>query len=195
MAKNFLTCADVPDRRGETKAAYRAAAAIFALDFLLHFAYEWSGWTIVGELCPVNESVWEHLKLAFFPMAGWWLGYGWRHDLPVRHAFVAAAVSAGSACLIVLAIHYTLEGALGSAGVAADIASLDAGLFAGQRLALRATERTPGRFAGRLSAAMLAAVSLMMILFTFYPPQIPLFFDAAGGFYGIQRESRSDYYE
>lgn len=33
-----------------------------------HFTYEWTGNQIfVGLFCPVNESVWEHLKLVFFP--------------------------------------------------------------------------------------------------------------------------------
>ena len=35
---------------------------------LLHFVYEWSGSAvIVGLFAPVNESVWEHIKLLFFP--------------------------------------------------------------------------------------------------------------------------------
>ena len=37
--------------------------------FLLHFVYEWSGDNpLVGLFSPVNESVWEHLKLLFFPI-------------------------------------------------------------------------------------------------------------------------------
>ena len=35
---------------------------------LSHFFYEWSGENkIVGIFFPVNESTWEHLKLAIFP--------------------------------------------------------------------------------------------------------------------------------
>lgn len=35
---------------------------------LWHFVYEWSGENpIIGAIAPVNESVWEHLKLLFFP--------------------------------------------------------------------------------------------------------------------------------
>ena len=31
---------------------------------LLHFVYEWSGESLfVGIFSPINESVWEHLKL------------------------------------------------------------------------------------------------------------------------------------
>ena len=38
------------------------------LGSLSHFFYEWSGnFFLVGLFSPVNESVWEHLKLLFFP--------------------------------------------------------------------------------------------------------------------------------
>ena len=33
-----------------------------------HFFYQWSGENFfVGLVSPVNETVWEHLKLLFFP--------------------------------------------------------------------------------------------------------------------------------
>ena len=36
---------------------------------LFHFLYDWSGHShIVGLFTPVNESIWEHMKLLFFPM-------------------------------------------------------------------------------------------------------------------------------
>ena len=34
----------------------------------LHFVFEWTGyWRPVAWLAAVNESVWEHFKLAFWP--------------------------------------------------------------------------------------------------------------------------------
>ena len=39
------------------------------LGTLLHFTYEWSNYNIiVGIFSAINESVWEHLKLVFYPM-------------------------------------------------------------------------------------------------------------------------------
>lgn len=36
---------------------------------LSHFLYDWTGQnTVVGLFAPVNESIWEHMKLLFFPM-------------------------------------------------------------------------------------------------------------------------------
>lgn len=36
---------------------------------LAHFLYDWTGNNhIVGFFTPINESIWEHMKLLFFPM-------------------------------------------------------------------------------------------------------------------------------
>ena len=45
-----------------------AFITIGALGTLFHFVYEWTGENrIVGFFVPVNESIWEHLKLIFYP--------------------------------------------------------------------------------------------------------------------------------
>jgi len=51
-------------------AKWETAGCIFTLLFgtLLHFLYDWSGKScLVSIFAPVNESVWEHLKLIFYP--------------------------------------------------------------------------------------------------------------------------------
>lgn len=36
---------------------------------LAHFLYDWTGRNpVIGLFTPVNESIWEHMKLLFFPM-------------------------------------------------------------------------------------------------------------------------------
>ena len=52
---------------------------LFLAGTLLHFLYGLSGeFFLVGLLAPVNESVWEHLKLALWPTTLWWTaGYLW----------------------------------------------------------------------------------------------------------------------
>lgn len=50
---------------------YTVIGIIFVLitGSLAHFLYDWSGENyIVGLFVPINESVWEHMKLLFFPM-------------------------------------------------------------------------------------------------------------------------------
>lgn len=38
---------------------------IFSLCFLFHFIYDWIPCTITAIFFPVNESIWEHMKLLF----------------------------------------------------------------------------------------------------------------------------------
>ena len=41
---------------------------IFGLSFLSHFMYEWFPNSIFSILFPVNESIWEHMKLIVTPV-------------------------------------------------------------------------------------------------------------------------------
>jgi hypothetical protein len=42
---------------------------VWIVGTLFHYVYEWSGNNpVIGLISPVNESVWEHMKLIFFPM-------------------------------------------------------------------------------------------------------------------------------
>lgn len=52
---------------------------LFLAGTLTIFLYGLSGeFFLVGLLAPVNESVWEHLKLALWPTTLWWTaGYLW----------------------------------------------------------------------------------------------------------------------
>ena len=49
---------------------YIIKGTIFVLitGVISHFVYEWSGNNrLVGLFFPTNESVWEHMKLCFYP--------------------------------------------------------------------------------------------------------------------------------
>lgn len=42
---------------------------VLAKGTLDHFLYDWSGQNyVVGLLTPINESIWEHMKMLFYPM-------------------------------------------------------------------------------------------------------------------------------
>lgn len=48
-----------------------AVFAIFALAFLFHFLYDWFPNVIFSILFPVNESIWEHMKLLYTGIIVW----------------------------------------------------------------------------------------------------------------------------
>ncbi len=165
---------------------------LFVIGSLMHFAYGWSGkQAIVGIFAPVNESVWEHLKLSFWPMLIWWIvGYfvcekKCNVDLT---QWVVSAVSAMVICpLFIVAFFYTYTGAFSIESLLLDILSFLLGIAIAQLFALHLY-----RYAKFNSAWLLVAVVILILMlfafiyFTFSPPHIPLFIDPETGTYGIQ---------
>ena len=88
---------------------------VVALGVFLHFAYELSGTNpIVGLFALVNESIWEHLKLLFFPMlvlTAWDLFTRYRNNLNFLPARTTGILS-GLAFIVVF--YYTITGIIGS---------------------------------------------------------------------------------
>ena len=86
----------------------------------LHFLYTWQPIALFGLFAPVNESVWEHLKLLVWPFL---LVCGLlAHWAPSRPSFWAAAC--GSLLVmppVLLGIWYTARYGLGVESVAFDI--------------------------------------------------------------------------
>lgn len=79
---------------------------------LLHFTYQWSGNNIiVGYFSPVNESVWEHMKMLFFPMLVYGLfKLGTPYD-PCRSSAFSAGILIGT--FLIPIIFYTYTNLLG----------------------------------------------------------------------------------
>ena len=88
---------------------------VVVLGIFLHFAYELSGENpIVGLFSVVRESVWEHLKLIFFPMlllTIWDLYTNHRNNLNFLPARTIGILS-GMAFIII--VYYTVTGIIGA---------------------------------------------------------------------------------
>nr|WP_304710475.1 DUF6512 family protein [uncultured Acetatifactor sp.] len=77
---------------------------------LAHFLYDWSGrHAVVGLFSPVNESVWEHMKLLFFPMLLYSLFLIGRlkGDFPCLPSSLWAGLLAGTLAIPLLYYGYT----------------------------------------------------------------------------------------
>lgn len=94
------------------------------LGTLWHFVYEWSGNNaLLGLIAPVNESVFEHMKLIFFP-ALFYLPitkYYLKKDYPSIVNAMSYGILAGT--LFLPAFFYLYTGILGTNYMFIDIAS------------------------------------------------------------------------
>ena len=156
-----------------------------------HFAYNLSGRNlIVGLFNPVNESVWEHLKFMFFPFLLWWiviyLVKNKKCEIPVNTWIVSAAVSLVVAPLSVVLLFYSYTGALGIKSVFIDILLVLVCYFFALSIAshfLKYLE--PNKLVAIVAVIAIAVMFILFFVFTFTPPQLPIFYDTLTKTYGI----------
>jgi hypothetical protein len=164
---------------------------IIVISSIMHFVYEWSGkLVLVGIFAPVNESVWEHLKMAFWPMLLWWfIGYILYHkksEFSTSKWIISGSMALIATLIIITSFYYAYTGAFGFKSLFLDVFSLLLSVVASQILAAHVY-----RFAkqdGFRKYLALFAVLLLIVaftLFTFITPHYPIFKDSLTGKYGI----------
>lgn len=156
-----------------------------------HFAYNLSGRNlIVGLFNPVNESVWEHLKFMFFPFLLWWiviyLMKNRKCEIPVNTWIVSAAVSLVVAPLFVVLLFYSYTGALGIKSVFVDILLVLICYFLALSIASHLLKYLePNKLVAIVAVIAIAVMFILFFVFTFSPPQLPIFYDTLTKTYGI----------
>ncbi len=159
---------------------------IIFLGTALHFTFDFSGRNpLVGSLSAVNESVWEHLKLPFWPSLLWMLIelYPLRE---VRNIFNAKAVGIYLMIVFIPAVFYSYTAFTKRSIFQVDIATFIVAVIVGQIASYKLmSRRRPSRLTKAISILALILLAVVFIAFTFYPPHLPLFQDSNTGQYGI----------
>ena len=169
--------------RREEKNILLGIPFIFLLSIPLHFAYEFSGNnSIVGIFTPVSESIFEHLKLSFYPMLLWWfisfLILSAKEKISAPKWFVACTVSLILSPIIIVALYYINTGAFGLHSLALDIFSLFLGVLIAQFLGLHIYKYKNANIYDLYTAiSIIFVIILLFTFFTFCPPNYPIFYD------------------
>ena len=162
---------------------------VFLLGALLHFVFEWSGESkVIGAIAPVNESVWEHFKLGFWPMC-LYAAIEYRFiRVNVNNFLTAKAVAVYLIPIITALIFYAYTTATGAEILIVDILIFAVAITAGQLVSYKilTSVKLPG-YANMIAMAFIILLAFVLILFTFYPPHLPIFLDANSRTYGIPR--------
>ena len=162
------------------------ALLVFGIGAAAHFLFDAIGrWAPLAWTAPVNESLWEHIKMAFWPtlIVDWVLGA----KLPTgRHRIVCTAMSACVSTLLIAPLFYAYTGILGHHLLAADIAIFAIAVGAGHWLAYRvAVGPTPDDGAVVAAVLLAAALGLALVVFTYRPPLMEVFRASLSGRYGL----------
>ena len=153
---------------------------------ILHFLYDWTGGSIlVSPFSGVNESTWEHMKLLFWPLVLFALVQRlFYRDQENYWCVKLAGILLGLVLIPVL--FYTYNGVFGKSPDWVNISIFYISAFLVFLFEWWAFKN--GRLQckhPRLAFAAIYLIGVLFVVFTFAPPQIPLFQDPLTGAYGI----------
>ncbi len=162
---------------------------LFILGSCFHLLYDLSNKSpLIGTISAVNESVWEHGKMILLPIILWWTIYyiakGKKYSINKNKWFTGLLIALVSALFTSPLFFYFYTEAFGKEVLIIDIAILLLAYAVGQCLGLHFYRYSKG-LNSYISIALVIIIFTVFIVFTFYPPHLPLFQDSKTGDYGI----------
>ena len=158
------------------------------LGSLLHFVFEWSGKNvIVASFSAVNESVWEHLKLVFYPMAIFAIIEFFFVNKIDNNYIEAKVIGIFVAMSFIVVSFFTYTGIIGSNIFIIDILIFIISIIIGEGVALKLMQREDESTVKTRTLAIIIFMFLLIcfIVCTYIPPEVNLFRDYVTGLYGI----------
>jgi len=163
------------------------AVLISVAGSLLNFVFVFfNRWLPLALIAAVNESTWEHLKLAFWPALVYALIERSFFGRQLKNFWTAKAAGILAMPLVIVSVFYGYTALAGHNVLWADISVFVLAVFVGQMVSCRIMLCRP--FRPGIQTAALIVLALMIAAFsllTFFPPHCPLFCDPRAGQYGI----------
>lgn len=159
-----------------------AFIVIGAVGALWHFVYEWSGESpIIGAIAPVNESVWEHLKLLFFPTLFYFAVEFFLCKERYENFIPASVIGIFAGMLTITSFFYTYTGVLGFNSPILDVLSYYLGLSVTLIIKSRILKNKSfsSKTAKYISLIFAAATAVLFGVWSFYPPRLGIFIPPA----------------
>ena len=140
----------------------------------LHFGYDLCPSPLVGLICPVSESVWEHLKLLYWPFlaAGFVLN---RKEDAAQAAWSGTLAGLLFMPAFLLGVYYTLESGFSFTAGRLNIALYVLSLFLGFFLSAKLSKTGALSWLCGVLVILAGLYGAALILFTMAPPALPIF--------------------
>lgn len=152
-----------------------------AAGFILHFTYEWfNKRKSVAWFSAVNESIWEHLKLFFFPALLWSIIEFFTYGIALPGFWPVKALSLAAGVLLIPLLHYGYTGLTGRSFLWADIGVFILGVLLAYGISYllmksqKGFASLPWQITGFI---IIAALVFAFVRFTYHAPDLPIFQD------------------
>lgn len=162
------------------------ALATVVLGTIWHFVYQISGDNLaVGLVAPINESVWEHLKIVFTPL----LIVGIVQYIVAkkdRNSYWTGLLMGMVMAMLIVIFGFYLYSSLLGENLLIDIGLYIASIIVAVYVAafVRSTLKTTKVVDG-VSIIIIVAIGLALVYLTIAPPKLAPFIENSSGTYGI----------
>ena len=153
---------------------------------LLHFLYDWTGESaLAAPFSGVNESTWEHMKLLYWPL--FLFAMVQRLFFREEKNFWCVKLAGMLVGLVLIPVlFYTYNGIFGQSADWINIAIFYIAAAAAFLLEWQFFRKDLSQCRHpRLAFVAICLIGILFVVFTFIPPEIPLFQDPLTGIYGL----------
>lgn len=162
------------------------AFVIIVAGTLLHSAYHNINYWLLALISPVNESIWEHLKIGIWPVLFFALiEYPFVRSV-AKNFLAAKTVQAYATSIATLAIFYSYTSIIGRNLLPLDILTFIFAVTIGQYASYKILAvKELDEFFDHLASSALYIMIGVIIYATYFPPHYPIFMDSLTGKYGM----------
>ena len=152
----------------------------------LHFVFDLSGgWRPLAVVAAVNESVWEHLKLGFWPALIYFF-IEYRFIMKSKNIMFAKASGILLIPVTITVLFYLYTGFIEDM-LAIDLIIFVLAVVIGQLVSYRILVlRALPSWLNKLGMIILILLVVAFSTLTYFAPELPIFEDPVGGGYGLQ---------
>lgn len=171
-----------------------SSIVIFLLSALFHFIYKWSGYnSIIGVIAPINESIFQHVKMIFLPIVIFYLiSYLiFRNKMFINENkwAIYPIITFVVTTIIIVISYYTLNYGFNISSMFLDILSLFIGLVASAIICIRLEiSSVDFQIPYYVSIVVLAVIFGLLIYFNYFPIEVNFFFDKVNSTYGAVKK-------
>ena len=160
---------------------------IIIVGSILHFVYDWSNKSrVIAMFSPVNESLWEHLKLGYWPLLFFMLIEYWFVRKYTNSFFIAKTSGILAMSFLIIIVFYSYTTIMKRHILIIDIGSFIVGAILCQYISFKLMKRNLNNFLNRTGFLIFILIGVAFIFFTFKTPHLDIFKDPSKGIYGIE---------